>query len=128
MNFSAAASSSAVVTPARAFEASMRRQRTRISPATAIFATCSGVLVTIIQRYTLGAPLDRLVGFQLQRRQGPLDLVGDLIRGGGAVDPAPQAVVGVNLDHRRLLRGIRVEPVADHVRLVVVADDQLAAV
>ena len=47
MNFSAAASSSPVVTPGRALLRSIFRQRTRISPAFAIFSICSGVFVTI---------------------------------------------------------------------------------
>ena len=53
MNFSAASSSSSVVTPGRALASSICRQRTRISPAAAIWSTCSGVLRMII-RYTLG--------------------------------------------------------------------------
>jgi uncharacterized protein involved in exopolysaccharide biosynthesis len=52
MNFSAAVSSSLVVTPARALLSSIFRQRTRMSPAAAIRSTCSGVFLMII-RYTL---------------------------------------------------------------------------
>jgi hypothetical protein len=39
MNFSAAASRSLVVTPGRAFAASIFKQRTRIWPEAAIFST-----------------------------------------------------------------------------------------
>ena len=83
MNFSAASSSSFVVTPGRALGGEHLQAAGRGSrPAAAILSSCSGVLGTII-RYTLAASLglDRLVGFEPQRRQGPLDLGGDLVRG-----------------------------------------------
>src|SRR5665811_1454129 len=112
MNFSAAASSSPVVTPGRAFARIIRWQRTRISPAAAIRSTCSGVLRMII-RYTLeatGGRLDRLVGFQFQRREGAAQLVGDGVRRLGAVDPAQQALVVVELDQRLGLLVVGLQP------------------
>ena len=55
-------------------------------------------------------------------------LGGDLVRRGGAVDPAQDALVVEELDQRLGLLVVGLEPVADHVGLVVVADQQLAAV
>src|SRR5215207_5636351 len=102
MNFSAAASSSAVVTPGRAFEASTFRQRTRIAPEAAIFSTSSGVFLMII-RYTLvigaprvrRAPSDGLVLLHPLRRQGTADLLGHLFWRRLAGDPAQDAAVVV---------------------------------
>src|SRR3954466_2548642 len=51
MNFSAASSSSLVVTPGRALERSMRRQRAWILPASAISSICSEVFRMIMPRY-----------------------------------------------------------------------------
>src|SRR5260221_1448224 len=123
MNFSAAASRSLVATPARTFASSIFRQRTRISPASAIFSTCSGVFRTII-RYTL----DGLVLLQAHRRQSPADLLGHLVGGGGALDPAQHTAPVVIGDQRLGLGLVLLESVADHLGLVGVADDQLAAV
>jgi hypothetical protein len=47
MNFSAAASRSAVVTPARAFDFRSVRQRARIEPAAAMRSISSGVFLMI---------------------------------------------------------------------------------
>src|SRR3954449_13300715 len=93
ISFSAARSSSSVVTPGRALASSMCRQRTRISPAAAILSTCSGVLRMIIL-YTLVPSswnsLNRLVGLEPQGRQGALDLVGDRVRRRRTIDLAQQ--------------------------------------
>jgi hypothetical protein len=48
MNFSAAASSSAVVTPGRIFDSSRRWHRTRTSPAAAILSISAGDFRMII--------------------------------------------------------------------------------
>src|SRR3954454_18295306 len=53
MNFSAASSSSLVVTPGRAFERSNRRQRAWIFPASAMASICSEVLRMIMPRYMI---------------------------------------------------------------------------
>src|SRR5215216_697114 len=53
MNFSAASSSSFVVTPGRDLERSIRRQRAWISPAAAIASICSEVLRMIMPRYMI---------------------------------------------------------------------------
>src|SRR3954453_19202309 len=129
MNFSALSSSSLVVTPALAFEPSIRRQRTRMSPEAAICSICSGDLRRII-RYTLDlAPrLDRLGALEPNRRQGPLPLFADIVRRGGTVDPAQQALVVVEIDQRLGLLVVLREAVADPLGLVVVAGDQRAAV
>src|ERR1700750_498443 len=134
MNFSAAASSSSVVTPIRAFEASIFRQRTRISPEAAIFSTCSGVFLMII-RYTLlvypsgsREASDGLVLLHTQRRQGAADLLGHLFRRRLASDPAQAAAAVVVGEERLGLLVVGLEPLADHLGLVVVADDQRRAV
>src|SRR3954453_9748140 len=135
MNFSAAASSSPVVVPARAFAASIFRQRTRIAPEAAIFSTSSGVFLMII-RYTLlvGArwvdrsASDGLVLLHPQRRQGAADLLGHLVRRHLAADPAQDAAAVVVGDQRLGLLVVGLQPLADHVGPVVVADDQLGAV
>src|SRR5258705_12950369 len=83
----------------------------------------------MIIRYTLwSSDLDRLVGFQFQRRKGAAQLVGHGVWRGATVDPPQQALVVVELDQRLGLLVVLLEPVADHVGPVVVADDQLAAV
>src|SRR5512146_2304697 len=87
MNFSAALSSSFVVTPGRTLPASIRRQRTRMSPEAAILSSCSGVLRVII-RYNL----DRLVPLPLQRGQRPAYRIGDVLGRGCPVDPSQHAL------------------------------------
>src|SRR5262245_24589916 len=78
----------------------------------------------MIIRYTL----DRLVPFEFKRRQGAGDVGGNCIGTRRAVDPAQQALVVVELDQWLGLLVVGLEPVPDHLRLVVVADDQFAAV
>src|SRR3954447_9466069 len=119
MNFSAVASSSSVVMPGRTFDSTIFMQRTRMSPAAAILSTCSGVLRTII-RYTLYS----LVLLQTHRRQGAPDLLGDLVGTRLAGDPAQDAALVVVVHQGLGLGVVLLEAVADHLRLVVVADDQ----
>ena len=118
MKFSAAASSSWWSRPGRAFAASIFRQRARISPAAAIFSICSGVLRMII-RYTL----DRLVRLESKRRQGARNLGGDLVRRRRRRRSGAARSVVVVVDQRLGLLVVGLEPVADDLGLVVVADD-----
>src|SRR5438067_1083431 len=136
MNFSAAASSSSVVVPGRAFAANIFRQRTRTSPDAAIFSTCSGVFLMII-RYTLVIGhgqtrnedrLDGLVLLHPQGRQGPADLLRDRFGRRLTGDPAQDAAAVVVADQRLGLLVVGLEPLADHLGLVVVADDQRGSV
>src|SRR3954447_6991844 len=104
MKRSAASSSWPVVVPGRAFEASIRRQRTRTSPAAAILSTCSGVLRMIILYTGKQDVNDLQVLFHPQRREQPPDPLADVSGRLGAVDPAQQALVLVVGDQRfRLL-------------------------
>src|SRR5687768_6406216 len=122
MKRSAASSSSAVVAPGRTLEASIRMQREWTAPAAAIFSSWSGVLRMII-RYTLGDVL-----FELEGREQSANPLADLVRRHLPVDPAQQTGVLVVGDERLGLLRVLVESVADHLGLVVVTDDQLAAV
>src|SRR5581483_8069583 len=99
MNRAAASSSSLVVTPGRTLEASILRQRAWTAPAAAIRSICSGVFLTITPA---GPALDLL-------------------------HPAEQPPVVVAGDQRVGLAVLLLEPVADHLPLVVVADDQARA-
>src|SRR5215207_7479948 len=122
MNLAAASSRSAVVTPGRHFERSIRRQRAWIAPAAAILEICSGVLMTM-PRYT------RFLGLllHLEGSQQRPDPFGYLFGGLPAVDPAQNALALVVGDHRLGLRVVLPQPDLDDFRLVVVADDQPAA-
>src|SRR5262245_26932787 len=111
MNFSAAWSSSSVVTPARAFEASIFRQRTRTSPEAAVRSVCSGVLRLTI-RYTA---LDRLVPLQTHRRQRAADLLRHLVGRPLAVEPAQHAAMVVVVDQRLGLLVVGLQALANHV-------------
>src|SRR5882757_7165435 len=78
MNFSAASSSSLVVTPGRAFERSMRRQRAWILPASAMASICSEVLRMIMPRYmSVSHPLLFLAA---KRGEDPVDVFLDFVR------------------------------------------------
>src|SRR5688572_25235896 len=129
MYFSAVASSSAVVTPGRAFAASILMQREWIRPAAAIFSSCSGLFLTII-RYTrvrLGSP--RLgVLLHPQGREQPLDVAGDLVRRAGAVEAPQEPGLLVMADQRLGFVVVGLEALADHLGLVVVADVELRPV
>src|SRR5688572_26517070 len=114
MKRSAARSSSSVVTPGRIFERSILRQRAWIAPAVAMSSICSGVFRMIPPRYT---PSELL--FHLQRREQRPDAVGDLLGVEPAVDALEQATALVVGDQRLGLGVVLVEPVADHLRPVV---------
>src|ERR671922_1752764 len=122
MNRAAASSSSAVVTPGRHFERSIRRQRAWIAPAAAILSICSGVLMTMPRYMRFLGLLLHLEGSQ----QGP-DPIGHLFGRLPPVDPAQDALVLVVGDQGLGLGVVLRQPGADHLRLVVVADDQPAA-
>src|ERR1700760_968157 len=94
MNFSAASSSSSVVIPGRAFDLRTFIVRTRMSPAAAIWSTCSGVLRMIIWSYV------RASGSGACRVEDAGQLLGD--RGGlaRAVDALQDALVLVIGDER----------------------------
>src|SRR5438045_5333987 len=98
MNLAAASSSSAVVTPGRHFDRSIRRHRAWIAPAIAICSICSGVLTMIPPRY-ISAPTLRFF-FHPQRRQGRADRLVDLVRRRRPVDPIEQAALLVVVDKR----------------------------
>src|SRR5687767_10324833 len=95
MNFSAASSSSSVVTPGRIFASSRSMQRTWISPALAISSISADDFLRII-----GSEL----GLEAQRGQGSPDVVVDLRGRPRAVEAAQDAALLVVLDQRdRLL-------------------------
>src|SRR5512132_4100215 len=118
MNFSAVSSSSLVVTPGRALERSILRQRAWILPASAIASTCADVLRMIIPRYISHS----LLFLAAQRLDYPLDSLLDLIRGLPAVHPVEDATFVVIVDQGLGLLAVLREAVLDHLWLVVVAD------
>src|ERR1700753_3894234 len=95
MNFSAASSSSSVVIPGRAFALRIFIVRTRMSPAAAIWSSCSGVL-----RMIMGRTVESGVALRLRRGEDLAQFLGDL--GGFALarDPAQYAVSLVVGDQR----------------------------
>src|SRR5436190_19531620 len=121
MNLAAAWSSSAVVTPGRHFDRSIRRHRAWIAPAIAICSICSGVLTMIPPRYKV--PTLRFL-FHPQRRQRRADRLVDRVRRRRPVDPIEQAALLVVGDQRLGLVVVAIEAVADDLRLVVVADHE----
>src|SRR5581483_4654927 len=122
MNRAAASSSSLVVTPGRTLEASILRQRAWTAPAAAIRSICSGVFLTITPA---GPALELLL--HAERGEDGADAIAHLVRAERAVHPAEQPPLVVVGDQRLGLGVILLEPVADHLRLVVVADDQARA-
>src|SRR5262245_35522949 len=114
MNFSAASSSSLVVTPGRTLERSIRRQRAWISPAAAIASTCSGVLRMIIERYTC-RPVSYL-HLLLPTKGGKkrVDSLLDLLRRLLAVDPVQDAPLLVVVDQRLGLLAVLLQSMLDH--------------
>src|SRR3954453_22431159 len=127
MNFSAASSSSFVVTPGRALERSMRRQRAWILPASAISSICSEVLRMIMPRYIFPSS-HPLLFLAAKRGQDPVDHLLHLVRGVAAVHVHEDPTLLVVVNQRLGLLPVLLETVLDHIGLVVVADDHLAAV
>src|SRR5829696_10310662 len=126
MNFSAASSSSFVVTPGRALERSIRRQRAWIVPASAISSICPEVLRWIMPRYiSVSHPLLFLA---TERREDSVDALLHLVGALSAVHLVQDATVLVIGDQRPGLVFVLVEAVLDHLGLVVVAGDQPAGV
>src|SRR3954451_1992619 len=122
MNFSAASSRSAVVTPSRTFAASSSRVLTRISPAAAMRSISSGVFLTITARLRLELVLEP------ERGDRRADVVVDLGRRAGAVEASQQAALLVERDELGRLVVVDPQALADGLGLVVVALRQLGAV
>src|SRR6476619_2661536 len=120
MNFSAAASRSAVVTPGRSLLSTRARVFTRISPAAAILSISSGVFLMI----TRGSQLV----FQAQCCHGSADVIVDLSLVPAPVEATQEALLLVVVDDRLGLVVVDVEPVLDRVGLVVVALDETGSV
>src|SRR5581483_8296566 len=94
MNFSAAWSSSAVVTPGRIFPASRLMVLTRIAPAAAMRSISCGVFLMITSD----------VLFEAKRGDHRADVIVHVGRRPGSVDAAHQSLVVVVVDQRcRLL-------------------------
>src|SRR3954469_7486193 len=126
MNFSAASSSSLVVTPGRTLERSIRRQRAWIRPASAISSICSEVLRMIMPRYiSVSHPLLFLAP---KGREDSVDALLHLVGTLRAVHLVQDATLLVIVDQRLGLLLVLLEAVLDHLGLVVVADDQLALI
>src|SRR5215204_4131575 len=128
MNFSAASSSSLVVTPGRAFERSIRRQRAWIEPAAAMASICSEVLRMIMPRYMIRSRSNLHLLLAAEGGEHGVNALLDLVGRRLALDVVEDAVLLVVVDHRLGLLAVLVEPVPDHLRFVVVAHDQLAAI
>src|SRR2546421_5613389 len=126
MNFSAASSRAAVVTPGRALPWSRLRVRASTRPAAVIFSISSGDFWMIMLSTLVPRALQ--LGFELQRGERRADVVVDLVRRAGAIEAAQQALVLVPLDQGLCLFVVDLEALLDRLRLVVVALDQLRAV
>src|SRR4051812_15816888 len=122
MNFSAASSRSAVVTPSRTLLSSNARVRTRISPAAAMRSISSGVFLTITARLRLELVLEP------ERGDRGADVIVDLGRRAGAVEASQQAALLVERDELGRLVVIDPQALADGLGFVVVALRQLGAV
>src|SRR3954469_9030591 len=123
MNFSAASSSSPVVTPGRTLPSSSLRVRTRMSPAAAILSISSGVLRMIMWRV---GPLDLFL--EPQCGEGGPDVVVHLRRRAAAVEALQDAALVVEVDERLGLLPVGLQALADGLGLVVVALDELGPV
>src|SRR5688500_13548866 len=101
MNFSAAASSSPVVTPGRALPRRISWQRTSTLPAAAILSISAGVLRTITSRRP-GRRAERpsKLGLEAQRGERRPDVAMHFLRRAIAVEGTQEAGVPVPLDHR----------------------------
>src|SRR3954452_10912042 len=109
MNDSAAASSSAVLTPGRTLACIRASVLTRMAPAPAIWSISAGLFLTIM-------PFPRGAG-----SRASADVLGDLVLGLGAVELVQQAALVVELDQGRGLLVVDLEPPLDLLGLVVVA-------
>src|SRR4051812_5676780 len=117
MKRSAAASSSAVVTPGRTLPSRSRSVRTRMSPAAAILATSSGVL-----RMITGAPSDLFL--EPEGGEGGADVVVHLGRRARPVEPLQEPTLVVEVHQGLGLVAVGLQPLAHGLGLVVVALDQ----
>src|SRR3954453_878001 len=127
MNFSAALSSSPVVTPVRALPRSMFRQRASTRPAAAMFSISSGVFRTITEDSLVAANRLELV-LEPQRGEGGTDVVVHLARRSLAVEGAQHVLLLVAVHERLRLVVVDLETVLDGLGLVVVALHELRAV
>ena len=87
-----------MVTPGRILPASRFIVLTRIAPAAAICSISSGVFLMIKVPRSSARPGNQIF-LEPQRRDHRADVVVDLGRAAGAVDPAHQALLIVVLDH-----------------------------
>src|SRR3954453_14215785 len=127
MNFSAAWSSSAVVTPSRILEASSFIVRAWMGPAAAILSiSCGDFLMITAGRGRSAARLELV--FEAQRGDRRPDVVVDLGGRAGAVEAPQQVAALVVLDERLGLVVVDGQALGDRLRLVVVALDELGAV
>src|SRR5215217_49659 len=113
MNFSAAWSSSSVVTPGRILPASRSMVRTRMAPAAAILSISAGDFLTI-----MGASESF---FEAQRGERRADVVVHLDLVARAVESTQQPALLVVVLQRLGLVVIGLQPLGNLVRLVVLA-------
>src|SRR4051812_33490663 len=129
MNFSAALSSSPVVTPVRALVRSIDRQRARTRPAAAICSISSGVFRTITRdSVEPDGPLELELVLEAKRGERGADVVVNLAGRSLAVEAAEQVLVLVAIHQRARLVVVDLEAVLDGVGLVIVALHELRAV
>src|SRR5579875_3813300 len=126
MNFSAAWSSSPVLTPGRILPASRFIVLTRMSPAAAIRSISSGLFLMITACSETVGRLDVIL--QPQGRDHGSDVVVHLGLLARPVDAAHQPPLVVVVDERLCLIMVDAQPVLDDLWLVVVALDQPRAV
>src|SRR6476620_5796192 len=128
MNFSAASSSSLVVTPGRALERSIRRQRAWILPASAISSICADVLRMIMPRYMIQTVSYLHLLFATQRADQGVNPLLHLVRRQLSVHRLQDAAVLVVINQRLGLLAILGPAVLDPLGPVVLADGQLGPV
>src|SRR4051794_16436236 len=123
MNFSAAASSSAVVTPGRIFDSMSLSVLAWIAPAAAIFSISSAdfLMITKRPRGRRGARGASQSLLEAQRGERRADVVVDLGRVARAVEAPQQALVLVVVDQRLGVVVVGLQPLRDRLRLVVLA-------
>src|SRR3954451_5911766 len=111
MNFSAARSSSLVVTPGRILPASRSIVLTRIAPAAAILSISAGDFLMIMRTSE--------TFFEAERREGRADVVVDLDLVLRPVEAPQQAAIFVVVDQRLGLLMVGRQALLDLLRLVV---------